>query len=112
MKPEQSNYQVIDGEACDLYWEHVLEYELTNLRKDFLDEMELVEPGWVRIFERSQMERDLDYAVLYCDSVLAARVTRYWSDDVLAERGRMLSLEERRYGFFEAEDDKDTVVLY
>lgn len=35
VKPEQSNYEVIDGEPCDLYWEQVLEYELTNLRKNF-----------------------------------------------------------------------------
>ncbi|KFY04525.1 hypothetical protein O988_00715 [Pseudogymnoascus sp. VKM F-3808] len=49
VKPEKSTYQVVDGEPCDLYWEHVLEYELTNLRRVFLDEMGRLEHFYFRL---------------------------------------------------------------
>lgn len=111
LKPKQSSYVVIDGEACDLYWEHVLEYEPTNLRRVFLDEMARLEPEWMEIFNASQMQRDLDYAVLYCDSEFSARDIRYWSDDVMAGRNNMLSLEDRNNGFYGPDDSKDTIGL-
>lgn len=65
----------------------------------------------MEIFNSSQMERDLDYAVLYCDDELSARTIRYWSDDVVARRNNMLSLEDRKNGFYGPDDSKDTIGL-
>ncbi|OBT67684.1 hypothetical protein VE03_03533 [Pseudogymnoascus sp. 23342-1-I1] len=109
VRPDQSNYDLDNEGGADMYLRHSKEYEVTKLRQVFLGEMERVEPGWKEVFDRSQRERDLDYAVLNCDCVLGARDVRWWCDDVVAGRGRMLSLEERRYGFFERGDDRDTV---
>jgi hypothetical protein len=110
VKPKESTYQVVDGEPCDLYWEHLLEYELMNLRKVFLDEMARLEPGWMEVFNESQLKRDLDDAVLNCDSELSARDIRYWSDDVIAERSNMLTLGDRYGGCYGPDVTKDTVM--
>ncbi|KFX90998.1 hypothetical protein V490_06148 [Pseudogymnoascus sp. VKM F-3557] len=109
VKPGESKYQVVDGEACDLYWKHVLEYELTNLRRVFLDEMARLEPGWMEVFNESQLKRDLDDAVLNCDSELSARAIRCWSDDVIAERSNMLTLGDRYNGCYGPDVTRDTV---
>jgi hypothetical protein len=109
VEPGESKYQVVDGKACDLYWEHVLEYELTNLRRVFLDEMARLEPGWVEVFYESQLKRDLDDAVLNCDSELSARAIRYWSDDVIAERSNVLTLGDRFGGCCGPDVTKNTV---
>ena len=109
VKPNQAAYDLNDEDSADDYWRYLKEYELTNLRRVFLDEMARLEPEWMEIFNASQMRRDLDYAVLYCDSELSARDIRYWSDDVMAGRSNMLSLEERNNGFYGPNDSKDTI---
>lgn len=109
LKPDQTAYDLNDEDSADDYWRYLKEYELTNLRQVFLDEMARLEPEWMELFNASQMQRDLDYAVLYCDSEFSARDIRYWSDDVMAGRNNMLSLEDRNNGFYGPDDSKDTI---
>jgi hypothetical protein len=84
-----------DGEPNDLCWEHWLEYECTALRRVFLDEMARPEPGWVSIFNSSTLYRDLDFAVLHCDSELCVRDIHARIDDVTAGKTDIQSLQDR-----------------
>jgi hypothetical protein len=60
-EPIKSKYQHDEnGEVVELYWEHLENYELTQLPHIFLEEMEKLQPWWVEIFESSQQQRDFD----------------------------------------------------
>ncbi|KFY73064.1 hypothetical protein V499_06820 [Pseudogymnoascus sp. VKM F-103] len=111
VKPDQTAYDLNDEESADDYWRYLKEYEITNLRRVFLDEMAILEPEWMQIFKASQVHRDLETAVLDCDSELSARNIRYWSDNVMAEKSNMLTLEDRRYGCYGPDDSKDDIIL-
>ncbi|KAK1767543.1 phosphotransferase enzyme family-domain-containing protein [Phialemonium atrogriseum] len=95
-KPDPTRYQrTAGGEPADLYWEHLMEYELTTLRMVFLGEMARLEPGWVDVFNSSTMQRDLDLAVQNCDNEFIARRIHDWIDDVAARRSNPHSLRDR-----------------
>ncbi|KAJ5691600.1 hypothetical protein N7488_012335 [Penicillium malachiteum] len=73
-EPDRTTYDhEHDGEPCDLYLEHLENYELTILRGVFMDTMRALEPGWVDVFEKTQRQRDFDYAVRSCVNVFDAR---------------------------------------
>ncbi len=72
-----------------------MEFELTSLRRVFLDEMARLEPRWVDIFNSSSMQRDLDTAVQNCDNEFLARRINSWIDDVLAKGSIARSLRDR-----------------
>lgn len=95
-KPELARYKRgANGEATDLYWDHMMEYELTTLRRIFLDEMARLELGWMEIFNSSQFQRDLDLAVQSCDSEFLASDINEWIDEIVAGRSNIRSLQER-----------------
>ncbi|KAF3940756.1 hypothetical protein ABW19_dt0206687 [Dactylella cylindrospora] len=77
--PDRSEYGTNkDGEPNNLYWEHMMEYELTQLRWFFLHEMKRREPRWIDVFEASGEKRDFNTAVQNrdgenCDSEFLAR---------------------------------------
>ena len=82
-KPDVGNYHHdANGEISGLYWEHVWEYEATILRATFLDEMKRIEPGWVEVFNKSQLQRDFDFALRNCDNEFLARDIKQWIEDV------------------------------
>ncbi|OBT51627.1 hypothetical protein VE04_08926 [Pseudogymnoascus sp. 24MN13] len=110
VKPDRTAYDLNDEDHADDYWRYLKEYEITNLRRVFLDEMAILEPEWMQIFKASQVQRDLDTAVLDCDCELSARSIRYWSDNVMAEKSNMLTLEDRRYGCYGPDDSKDDII--
>jgi aminoglycoside phosphotransferase (APT) family kinase protein len=111
VKLDQTAYDLNDEDHAEDYWRYLKEYEITKLRRVFLDEMAILEPEWMEIFKASQVKRDLDSAVLDCASELSARNIRYWSDNVMAERSNMLTLEDRRYGCYGPDDSKDDIIL-
>lgn len=95
-KPELARYKREEsGEPADLYWDHLMEYELTTLRRVFLDEMARLEPGWVEIFNSSQLRRDLDLAVQNCDSEILASYINEWIDEIVASPSNIRSLQDR-----------------
>jgi hypothetical protein len=53
-----------------MYWEHLLEYELTILRDVFLKGMENVAPGWIEEFEKGAVKANFEAAVGACDDCL------------------------------------------
>lgn len=71
-----------NGEPFDLYWEHLWEYEVTIFRSMFFDEMKRLEPGWVEVFDKSQLQQDFDMAVQNCDNEFIARDIDAWINDV------------------------------
>ncbi|KAL8342034.1 hypothetical protein RB598_003783 [Gaeumannomyces tritici] len=84
-----------DGNVAELFWEHLDDYELTQLRRVFLGEMERLEPEWVEIFESSQRQRDFDLAVTSCGDEFLMRRIRGWLDDIESGVEGFEGLEER-----------------
>lgn len=62
-----------NGEVNELFWEHLLEYELTRLRTFFLEKMSKLECGWIDVFRSSQKQRDFELAVQNCDNLFCLR---------------------------------------
>ncbi|KAJ5513098.1 Aminoglycoside phosphotransferase [Penicillium fimorum] len=84
-----------DDDPSELYFEHLWEYETTLLRDIFIDEMRRLDAGWVEVFEKSQIKRDFDYAVQYCDSEFSAREIKEWIGDMTADISNPRSMEDR-----------------
>jgi aminoglycoside phosphotransferase (APT) family kinase protein len=80
------------GEVNSNYWRHKTRYELTQLRHFFLDEMRMLQPGWVHIFESSKRQRDFDFAVVNCDSEMDMPDIYDWLEDVESGREGVKSL--------------------
>ncbi|KAK9235074.1 phosphotransferase enzyme family-domain-containing protein [Lipomyces kononenkoae] len=95
-EPIKSKYQHDEnGEVVELYWEHLENYELTQLRHLFLEEMQRLQPTWVEIFKSSQRQRDFDLAVTNCDDSFLIRRIRNWLQDMDSGVENFQGLEER-----------------
>lgn len=95
-KPIQDAYsEERNGEFYDLFWDHLLEYELTRLRKFFLRKMYKLECGWVDVFRSSQKQRDFDLAAENCADPFCLRTINAWLDDVSKKKESIRSLSER-----------------
>ena len=95
-KPDPTRHQRrADGELADLYWEHLMEHEITILRRVFLEEMARLEPQWVETFNSSSLQRDLDTAVQNCDNEFIAGRINSWIDNITAKGNNVRSLRDR-----------------
>jgi aminoglycoside phosphotransferase (APT) family kinase protein len=95
-EPVKAQYQHDEDEnVAELFWEHLDDYELTQLRRVFLVEMERLQPEWVDIFASSQRQRDFDLAVSGCSDEFLIRRIRNWLDDVEKGVEGFEGLEER-----------------
>ncbi|KAJ3568497.1 hypothetical protein NP233_g5670 [Leucocoprinus birnbaumii] len=81
------------GKPPRLYFEHLREWEQTQLRQVFLDEMQRLQPDWVRAYRESAIKNDFCNAVLYCDVPFRNRYVRLWLDRV-----ELMTDEELRGG--------------
>lgn len=84
-----------NGEPSDLYWEHLQLYEVTVLRGVFTNEMKRLEPSWMEVFNKSQLQRDFDTAVNHCDTAFLARDIKRWIEDITAGKENFRSLRNR-----------------
>lgn len=66
----------------ELFWEHLKQFELTELRLYFLEVMRHFEPAWMEVFLSSQDQRDFDLAVQACDNPFSLRTIERWLDDI------------------------------
>lgn len=73
-----------DGTVDEMYDEHMLEYDLTRLRKLFFERMKIVEPGWMAAFRASEAKADFGYAVENCDTPFCRERIGRWLDNVIA----------------------------
>lgn len=69
----------LDNEGVDtLYWDHLLEYEQTRLRKLFLHEMKTLSQNWISILETNTLRSDFEKAVHNCDNSWCFRIVDRW----------------------------------
>lgn len=74
----------LDNEGItDLYWEHLLEYEMTQLRKLFVEEMEKESPEWVAVMKQSTLKAYFERAVDDCDNGWSNKVIKQWVDSLV-----------------------------
>lgn len=79
----------VDGEeSSELYFEHKMEYEATQLRKVYEARLKELWPGWP--LEDSHAEIDLFEAISQCDGIWVKRIGR-WADRV--EKGETIRLD-------------------
>lgn len=75
--------EVLDNEGINiLFWEHLLEYEQTQLRRLFISEMRKLDSGWIREFEseKNTLKADFDRAVHNCDNGFCVKIIGRWLD--------------------------------
>lgn len=80
-RPVKDNYVHDEkGDVDDLFWDHLLEYEQTQLRKVFLDEMKCIEPGWIERHNAPSNRRrtDIEVAIQYCNNELCIKRIGEW----------------------------------
>ncbi|KGO69662.1 Aminoglycoside phosphotransferase [Penicillium italicum] len=95
-EPVLGTYEPDDnGLPNEMYFEHLWQYETTLLRDVFIDEMRRLDTGWVEVFEKSELKRDFDYAVNYCDSWVSARDIEAWIRDITTNVSNPQSLIDR-----------------
>lgn len=82
----------LDNEGItDLYWEHLLEYEVTQLRKVFVSEMEERSPEWAIISKQGTLKDDFERAVELCDNCWSNRIVNQWVGSLGAGEPKNLS---------------------
>lgn len=100
-EPDISRYILpATREPSGQYWEDLKEFELTTLRRKFLEEMRLQEPAWVDVYENSQVQRDFYNVIEYCDGAYGGDEdtpshVKEWINDVLFGVDNIRSLDER-----------------
>jgi aminoglycoside phosphotransferase (APT) family kinase protein len=100
-EPSSAEYDLAEDfelegyENAELYLENLRNYNLTQLRRLFLDEMRRIEPRWVKIYESSQRQRDFDLAVSSCDDELYMRRIENWLNDIGAGVVNLKGLQQR-----------------
>ncbi|EAT91101.2 hypothetical protein SNOG_01452 [Parastagonospora nodorum SN15] len=78
---EEQDPDAPDNEGVNsLYWEHLLEYEQTELRKLFKQEMAELNASWVATMESSTLQSDFEQAIHNCDNNWQFKVVRQWLD--------------------------------
>ena len=69
----------LDNEGVDvMYWEHLLEYEVGQLRQVFLLEMERLRPEWIREYRQAQLKYSFETAVRHADFEFSLRKVQKW----------------------------------
>ncbi|KAF2866812.1 kinase-like domain-containing protein [Massariosphaeria phaeospora] len=77
-KEEDMDEEVVD----EMYYQQQEEYEKTCLRRFFFEEMNRVQPEWVKIFKESELKADFERAVeFYTYELLFQRICA-WVQDV------------------------------
>jgi hypothetical protein len=95
-KPVRKEYAVnADGEINELYWEHLLDFEHTALRRLFTDEMARIEPAWEAVRKASGPMIDFELAVQACDDVFLHGYVKEWLDGIAQGHGEVMSLTQR-----------------
>lgn len=100
-RPVKGGYTVDDnGEVNQLYWIHLEAYERTQLRALFLQEMERIEPEWIKTSSMASTESKTDFelAVLNCDGFVCWKAIHEWLEDAMkTEVSQLWSLEKRMH---------------
>ncbi len=66
----------------EMYWERLNAYDLTCLRRIFMEEMRRLEPAWEQVSKSSQRKRDFSSALTNYDGELHMAGILDWLSDV------------------------------
>ncbi|KAF2016148.1 hypothetical protein BU24DRAFT_480812 [Aaosphaeria arxii CBS 175.79] len=95
-QPDKNIYRKDEnGDVDELYWEHLTNWELTQLRRYFLEEMKVLAPGWVEVFQSSERLRDFFLAVETCDDYIYMSHIVTWLNDLESGDTGFKGLRER-----------------
>jgi len=61
-KDKPTGYWYSKEENGKVYWEHLLEYEKTQLRAVFLRE---IEPGWIKVLKTNRQKVDFEFCLKF-----------------------------------------------
>jgi hypothetical protein len=70
-----------------------MDYEQTQLRKVFMDEMKIVCPDWLATMKPSTLKADMEKAVHNCDNSWAFKLVKRWF--TAYKEGNLESLTEK-----------------
>ncbi|KAF2224675.1 hypothetical protein BDZ85DRAFT_258885 [Elsinoe ampelina] len=79
----------------ELYWEDLEDFELTQMRRAFLERMERVQPEWVATFRSNDWLHGWDMAVSAVDDTLWMKRLGEWMDDMEACVEPLVPLADR-----------------
>jgi hypothetical protein len=80
-KLEMEKYTVPEKEDS-LYQEYIKDYELTLLRKYFIDFMQEKRPVWAKEYQAATVRAEFESAVSRCDGPFTMRDVEDWLDGV------------------------------
>lgn len=82
----------LDNEGItDLYWEHLLEFELTQLSKVFQGEIEKRSPEWAALATKSALKESFERAVEECDNGWRNKCVKRWVGSLLGGEPQCLT---------------------
>lgn len=91
--PELDDDPDLDNEGKNImYWEHLLEYDATQLRKVYHETMCQLRPDWNAELEESVLKGDFTGALACCEEGVFRNVAGKWVDAI--EKGEFPSLDE------------------
>jgi hypothetical protein len=77
-EPDPEDNEALDSEGkTQLYWGHLLEYEVGVLQKVFLAEMQQLEPQWIKAFQESKAKYEFEIAIQNIDGLCGSMVDRW-----------------------------------
>ncbi|KAJ9643348.1 hypothetical protein H2199_004027 [Coniosporium tulheliwenetii] len=72
--------EALDDEGvASIYWEHLMEYEQTQLRHVFIETIEELEPLWMEESRKGAAQADFEDAVQHCDA-WGYKIVKNWLD--------------------------------
>ncbi|KUJ07009.1 kinase-like protein [Mollisia scopiformis] len=93
---DEGEKEPLDNESMNsLYWEHLMEYELTQLRLLFREEMRIVAPEWIQEMQSGAEKADFEDAVRNCDNGWRSSTVVAWLD--AREKGEKWSLRKKMF---------------
>ncbi|KAF4822106.1 Altered inheritance of mitochondria protein 9 [Colletotrichum siamense] len=90
-----------------LYWEHLMQFEQTKLRKLYKARMEKLRPGWSVEEESSGLKRDFLEAASRCRHLFHISAFRDWADSI--SRGELRRLQEFEQGSRFIDEEEEVV---
>lgn len=95
--PVKENYTLDEIGESELYSIHLLNYELTHLRKVFLEKMEKIEPAWLEVYscEHNREKLDVDLAVQHCNDPFSIKILNCWLDSFMQGKNEKTRLYDQ-----------------
>lgn len=91
LEKDQEDMDNLDNEGkSDMFWEHRMEYEVTQLQKVYASKLKELWPDWP--VEDSQSKVDFYEAMLQCDAGVFVKQVERWADSL--ERGEVMRWDD------------------